>query len=710
MKMKKQVSVGLLSILIAGGLNPLVGLCQTSGLTESSRILNEAVQNKSGEEKMPEGTPVNTDSTPSSEAENTNTTVPKADVVPESSEELSTPQENPSSQAEESSSKIKEDTTSPTTSEAPAQGDVDEQNAQPKATENIDDWMPDKALQKAVATRLGVAIDQITKESILNLRTLDLEGKNFGIVNLTGLEYAKNLSTLWLNNNQISDVSPLQNLTSLLKIELYGNQISDVSPLQNLTSLLHLNLGGNQISDVSSLQNLTSLQYLRLDGNQISDVNPLQNLKALTSLNLYSNQISNINPLQNLTSLQELVLTLNQISDISPLQNLTSLKKLQLFHNQISDINSLQNLKALQELVLSANQISNISPLQNLTSLQYLSLDENQISDISPLQNLTSLQDLSLNNNQISDVSPLQSLISLQNLQLGGNQISDVSPLQNLTSLKELHLSGNQISDISPLYKLYNLPVDRYIWIVAMNQHLQLPAVYVSNKNPYFISIESPIKNITSTKPVILSPLNTSVWTGVGQSGKVEWTGGAQVPAEGTFSTDWKFLDATNNRSLRFDGTYEQPYILSKVEVSAHDSTLYTGDTWNAQDNFDDAKDRDGNPVNFQDVQVTGTVDTTQPGKYKVTYSYGGVQKEIEVTVLQKDSKENSTENNSNSNSNSNSGENKGKEVLKTLSTNEKNKVLPSTGEKGSVWLFVSGVMLFIFASVIALLRFKKSK
>ena len=132
MRMKKQISIGLLSILIAGGLDPLVGLCQTSGLTESSRILNEAVQKNSGEAKMPEGTSVNTDSTPSSETENTDTTAPKVDVTPESSEALPTSQENPSSQTVESSSEIKEDTTSPTTSEAPAQGDVDEQNVNPK--------------------------------------------------------------------------------------------------------------------------------------------------------------------------------------------------------------------------------------------------------------------------------------------------------------------------------------------------------------------------------------------------------------------------------------------------------------------------------------------------------------------------------------------------------------------------------------------------
>ena len=84
MKMKKQVSVGLLSILIAGGLDPLVGICHTSGLTESSRILNEAVHKNSGEEKMPEETSVNTDSITHSEVEDTKTTVPKADVVPES--------------------------------------------------------------------------------------------------------------------------------------------------------------------------------------------------------------------------------------------------------------------------------------------------------------------------------------------------------------------------------------------------------------------------------------------------------------------------------------------------------------------------------------------------------------------------------------------------------------------------------------------------
>ena len=80
---------------------------------------------------------------------------------------------------------------------------------------------------------------------------------------------------LHLHENQISDISPLQNLTSLTWLRLWVNQITDISPLQNLTSLTELHLGNNQISDISPLENLTSLTRLELEKNQISDISPL---------------------------------------------------------------------------------------------------------------------------------------------------------------------------------------------------------------------------------------------------------------------------------------------------------------------------------------------------------------------------------------------------------------------------------------------------
>lgn len=74
--------------------------------------------------------------------------------------------------------------------------------------------------------------------------------------------------------------------------------------------------------------------------------------------------------------------------------------------------------------------------------------------------------------------------------------------------------------------------------------------------------------------------------------------------------------------------------IENKVFIEAHDSTINVGDEWKPEDNFDSATDKDGNPVDFSRVTVTGTVNTTNPGKYEIIYEFNGVSKTITVTVL----------------------------------------------------------------------------
>jgi len=188
-----------------------------------------------------------------------------------------------------------------------------------------------------------------------------------------------------LGYNQIGDISPLANLTSLTSLSLSDNQISDISPLANLTGLTELELGANQISDISLLANLTSLIELGLEATEISDISPLASLTDLTSLNLWGSQVSDISPLAGLASLTQLDLGANQISDVFPLANLTSLTSLDLGQNQISDISPLAKLTSLITLDLWGNQISDISPLANLTSLTELDLGSNNITHIKPL-------------------------------------------------------------------------------------------------------------------------------------------------------------------------------------------------------------------------------------------------------------------------------------------------------------------------------------
>jgi internalin A len=126
-----------------------------------------------------------------------------------------------------------------------------------------------------------------------------------------------------------------QKLSSLTELYLDNNEISDIKPLESLTQLTELHLSRNEISDIKPLASLTQLFLLELDNNKISDIKPLGSLTNLTLLTLNDNKISDIKSLQSLTELDYLSLENNQISDIKPLQSLTKLGFLSLSGNTI---------------------------------------------------------------------------------------------------------------------------------------------------------------------------------------------------------------------------------------------------------------------------------------------------------------------------------------------------------------------------------------
>jgi len=150
-------------------------------------------------------------------------------------------------------------------------------------------------------------------------------------------EIPKNVTSLSLNNNLISNTSPLKGLTDLEFLTLSYNKIDDISDLKGLTSLNSLHFRDNQISDsdISILSELKNLSVLSLDMNNISDISVLSGLTKLTNLYLESNQISDISALSGLTNITVLSLGNNKINDISPLKNLTKLNQLWLFNTQI---------------------------------------------------------------------------------------------------------------------------------------------------------------------------------------------------------------------------------------------------------------------------------------------------------------------------------------------------------------------------------------
>ena len=193
----------------------------------------------------------------------------------------------------------------------------------------------DECLADAIRKELGIYSDQtkvsITEDQMQSLTCL--KAPNKGIIDLTGLEHARNLKTLDLgcgqvgstvNRNSIRCIFPLKDLSKLNNLSLERNALEDLSPLAGLKGIEWLNLWGNLIEYIEPLADLTQLKGLWLQGNRISDISPLKNLTCLTELMLHDNRISNLSSLSNLTKLKKLELDTNSLSGLSCLGTLNN--------------------------------------------------------------------------------------------------------------------------------------------------------------------------------------------------------------------------------------------------------------------------------------------------------------------------------------------------------------------------------------------------
>ncbi len=122
-------------------------------------------------------------------------------------------------------------------------------------------FFADVNLKAAVEEEL--AIQNPDQNDMLNLTYLDV--RRMGITDLTGLEYAENLSTAYL----------------------YSNEITKIEPISGLPNLTYMHLAYNQIESLPDISSWTKIRYLYLYGNSISDITPLKSPKITTLINLY---------------------------------------------------------------------------------------------------------------------------------------------------------------------------------------------------------------------------------------------------------------------------------------------------------------------------------------------------------------------------------------------------------------------------------------
>lgn len=184
---------------------------------------------------------------------------------------------------------------------------------------------------------LQIALERIREAKETNATELDLH--NLGLIEIpTELSDLTQLTHLYLNNNQLTEIKGLEKLTQLTILHLYENQLTEIKGLENLTKLTELNLNDNQLTEIKGLDNLTELVSFWLGGNQVTEIKGLENLTQLTGLYLWGNKIASVNGLRNLVHLKELTLNGNELREIKDLGNFTKLIFLDLSYNRLLEL------------------------------------------------------------------------------------------------------------------------------------------------------------------------------------------------------------------------------------------------------------------------------------------------------------------------------------------------------------------------------------
>lgn len=271
--------------------------------------------------------------------------------------------------------------------------------------------------------------------------SLRLAGK--GIKDLSGIEAFSNKGITWifLDWNEITDLSPLRGFNDLEKISFSGNNVSDISVLGNLKNLENITAINNKIENIETISGL-DIKYICLDGNNISNINVVSNWTNLVDMSFANNVIENVPDFSKLVNLETVNLSNNKIK-------------------------SIENISGnIEELSIDNNELTSLSGVQNLSKLKILSVSNNQINSLSELESLEELENLNINKNQIRDVSGLVNCPKLKYLYMDNNYIANFENLSNLSSL-EKYSAYNQ-----------NMAVEIKEKIVGENIEVPLPDLY----------------------------------------------------------------------------------------------------------------------------------------------------------------------------------------------------------------------------------------
>lgn len=229
----------------------------------------------------------------------------------------------------------------------------------------------------------------------------------------------------------VTDITGLEYFTSLETLSLKYNRVSDIKPIEGISTLKVLILGENPISSIN-LDKLGELTDLRLYGTNISDID-LTKTPKLESLYLQRTNVSKVD----LTPLQSLdQALLNKCSSLTEIKasNLPSITRIDAVECNLKSF-EISDCPSLRELHLNSNKLTSLK-MTNLAMLMRLNVYDNQLTSID-VSNLPLLMWLFVYDNQLTSID-LSANVPLREFRASNNPLTEVnlSTNENLVSLE----------------------------------------------------------------------------------------------------------------------------------------------------------------------------------------------------------------------------------------------------------------------------------
>ena len=248
-----------------------------------------------------------------------------------------------------------------------------------------------------------------------------------------------NLTYLYLDNQNIQDLTGIEYLTSLTTVYCAGNGLTFLPTLPD--TITYLDCRNNQIASMVNVPSV--LQYLYLTDNQLTT------LPALSG-SLYVLEASN----NNLTTLPTLPSSLNQFdcsnNNLTTIPNLpANLDYLNCSHNPISTLPTLVN--SLYSLNVAYTSLTNLS-VSSLSQLNTLDISGNPNLVTSSFP--SSLVRFYCEHNNLTSLPTLPS--NLTTLHCGYNNFTTIN-LTTYTSLYDVDISGNPLSTLPTFFNFIQI-------------------------------------------------------------------------------------------------------------------------------------------------------------------------------------------------------------------------------------------------------------